>query len=77
MTLSYLKKMLKPRSFYTGDINEVKFFNKAYKVVESITNMKQYDATLKYVNLFYERTQNFSLYSTLLENLETKKTLID
>ena len=56
---------------------EIDLFNKAYKVVESINNLKQYDSALRYINLFYNRTENFVLYNTLLRNLNNKKPLLD
>lgn len=55
---------------------EVELFNKAYKVVESINNIKQYEAGLRYIKLFYDRTENFVLYNTLLRNLQNKKPLL-
>ena len=56
---------------------EVDLFNKAYKVVESIDSLKQYDAGLRYIKLFYDRTENFVMYNTLLRNLRNKKPLLD
>ena len=56
---------------------EIELFNKAYKVVNSINNLKQYDSALRYINLFYYRTENFVLYNTLLRNLQDKKPLLD
>jgi hypothetical protein len=56
---------------------EIDLFNKAYKVVDSINNLKQYDSALRYINLFYYRTENFVLYNTLLRNLQNKKPLLD
>lgn len=56
---------------------EIDLFNKAYKVVDSIDNIKQYETALKYINLFYNRTENFVLYNTLLRNLKNKKPLLD
>lgn len=56
---------------------EIELFNKAYKVVDSIDNIKQYDAGLRYINLFYYKTENFVLYNTLLRNLQNKKPLLN
>jgi len=56
---------------------EIDLFNKAYRVVDSINSLKQYDSALRYINLFYYRTENFVLYSTLLRNLQNKKPLLD
>lgn len=56
---------------------EIDLFNKAYKVIDSIDNIKQYETALKYINLFYNRTENFVLYNTLLRNLKNKKPLLD
>lgn len=56
---------------------EIDLFNKSYKVVDSINNLKQYDSALRYINLFYYRTENFVLYNTLLRNLQNKKPLLD
>jgi hypothetical protein len=56
---------------------EVDLFNKAYKVVESIDSLKQYDAGLRYIKLFYDRTENFVMYNTLLRNLRNKKPLLN
>jgi len=56
---------------------EIELFNKAHKVVESINSLKQYDSALRYINLFYNRTENFVLYSVLLRNLKNKKPLLD
>ena len=56
---------------------EIDLFNKAYKVVDSINNLKQYDSALRYINLFYYRTENFVLYNTLLRNLQNKKPLLN
>ena len=55
---------------------EIDLFNKANRVVESIDNIKQYDAALRYINLFYYRTENFVLFNTLLRNLKNKKPLL-
>lgn len=55
---------------------ELNSFNKAYKVVDSINNIKQYDSALRYINLFYYSTENFVLYNTLLRNLQNKKPLL-
>jgi len=56
---------------------DIELFNKAYRVVNSINNLKQYDSALRYINLFYYRTENFVLYNTLLRNLQNKKPLLD
>jgi hypothetical protein len=56
---------------------DIELFNKAYRVVDSINNLKQYDSALRYINLFYNRTENFVLYNTLLRNLQNKKPLLD
>jgi hypothetical protein len=56
---------------------EIDLFNKAYRVVDSINSLKQYDSALRYINLFYYRTENFVLYSTLLRNLQNKKPLLE
>jgi hypothetical protein len=56
---------------------EIELFNKAFKVVDSINNLKQYDSALRYINLFYNRTENFVLYNTLLRNLKNKKPLLN
>jgi len=56
---------------------DIELFNKAYRVVDSINNLKQYDSALRYINLFYYRTENFVLYNTLLRNLQNKKPLLD
>ena len=56
---------------------DIELFNKAYRVVDSINNLKQYDSSLRYINLFYNRTENFVLYNTLLRNLQNKKPLLD
>lgn len=55
---------------------EIELFNKSYKVVESINNIKQYETGLRYIKLFYDRTENFVLYNTLLRNLQNKKPLL-
>jgi hypothetical protein len=65
------------RNFYTEEMCEVDMFNKAYKVVESVDKLKQYDCALRYINLFYYRTENFVLYNTLLRNLQNKKPLLN
>lgn len=57
-------------------MNKIDLFDKAYRVVESITNVRQYDAALRYINLFYYKTKNFDLYTTLLNNLKNKKPLL-
>ena len=56
---------------------EIDLFNQAYKVVESVNKLKQYDSALRYINLFYNRTENFVLYNTLLRNLNNKKPLLN
>lgn len=55
---------------------EIDLFNKANRVVDSVNKMKQYDAALRYINLFYRKTENFVLYNTLLRNLKNKKPLL-
>ncbi len=55
---------------------EIDLFNKAYKVVESVDRLNQCDSALRYINLFYYRTENFVLYNTLLRNLNNKKPLL-
>lgn len=62
---------------YTEEMYELDLFNKAYKVVDSVNNIKQYDSTLRYLNLFYNKTENFVLYNTLLRNLQNKKPLLN
>lgn len=61
---------------YIEEMLELNSFNKAYKVVDSINNIKQYDSALRYINLFYYSTENFVLYNTLLRNLQNKKPLL-
>ena len=63
-------------NFYTEDMYEIDLFNKANRVVEPVNKMKQYDAALRYINLFYNKTENFVLYNTLLRNLKNKKPLL-
>jgi len=77
MTLLFQKKINKHLNSYTDDTYEVELFNKSYKVVESINSIKQYDSALRYINLFYNRTENFVLYDILLRNLKNKKPLLD
>ena len=62
---------------YIEEMYELDLFNKAYKVVDSVDNIKQYDCTLRYLNLFYNKTENFVLYNTLLRNLQNKKPLLN
>lgn len=57
-------------------MDKIDLFDKAYRVVESINNVNQYDAALRYINLFYYRTKNFDLYTTLLNSLKNKKPLL-
>ena len=56
---------------------DIELFNKAYKVVESINNFKQYDTALRYIHQFYLMTKNYDLYMVLLNNLKNKKPLLD
>jgi len=77
MTSLFQKKINKLLNSSTDDMYDIELFNKAYRVVDSINNLKQYDSALRYINLFYNRTENFVLYNTLLRNLQNKKPLLD
>jgi len=77
MTSLFQKKINKLLNSSTDDMYDIELFNKAYRVVNSINNLKQYDSALRYINLFYYRTENFVLYNTLLRNLQNKKPLLD
>ena len=77
LTSLFLQKINKHQNSYTDDMYEIDLFNKAYKVVESVNKLKQYDSALRYINLFYNRTENFVLYNTLLRNLNNKKPLLN
>ncbi len=76
LTSLFLQKINKHRSSYIEDMYEIDLFNKAYKVVESVDRLNQCDSALRYINLFYYRTENFVLYNTLLRNLNNKKPLL-
>ena len=58
-------------------MDEYELFNHVENVIESINRKKQYDSTLRYIELYYNRTENFVLYNTLLRKLNNKKPLLD
>lgn len=51
---------------------ELKLFHKAFKVVESCNNQKQYDCVLNYINNYYRVTKDIHLYGILLRRLKNK-----
>lgn len=57
-------------------MDEYELFSHCEKVINSVTDEKQYDSTLRYIKLYYNRTENFVLYNTLLRNLNNKKPLL-
>ena len=57
-------------------MNDINLYKKAFKVVDSINNLKQYDSALRYIKLYYNVTENFVLYNNLLRKLQNKKPLL-
>lgn len=57
-------------------MDEYDLFNHCEKIIDSVTKEKQYDSTLRYIKLYYDRTENFVLYNTLLRKLNNKKPLL-
>ena len=58
-------------------MDEYELFNHCEKIIDSVTEEKQYDSTLRYIKLYYNKTENFVLYNTLLRNLNNKKPLLN
>jgi len=63
-------------SFYTEEMDEYELFNHCERIINSVTEEKQYDSTLRYLELYYNKTENFVLYNTLLRKLNNKKPLL-
>jgi len=58
-------------------MDDYELFKHVENVIESVDKKKQYDSTLRYIKLYYNRTENFVLYNTLLRKLNNKKPLLD
>jgi len=57
-------------------MNEYELFSHTEKIIDSLNKKEQYNSTLRYIELYYKRTENFVLYNTLLRKLNNKKTLL-
>jgi hypothetical protein len=66
-----------PQNSYTEDMTEYELYDYSIKVVDSMDSPIQYESTLRYVELYYKKTENFVLYNSLLRRLNNKKPLLD
>ena len=57
-------------------MNEYELFSHTEKIIDSLNKKEHYNSTLRYIELYYKRTENFVLYNTLLRKLNNKKTLL-
>ena len=76
-TSLFPKKTETHQSFYIEDMDEYELFNHCEKIIDSVTEENQYDSTLRYIKLYYNKTENFVLYNTLLRKLNNKKPLLN
>ena len=58
-------------------MDDYELFSHCEKIIDSVTQKKQYDSTLRYIELYYNRTENFVLYNTLLIKINNKKPLLN
>ena len=58
-------------------MDEYELFNHCEKIIDSVTEEKQYKSALRYIELYYNRTENFVLYNALLRKLNNKKPLLN
>ncbi len=65
------------RNSYIDDMDEYELFCHCEKIIDSVTEEKQYNSTLRYIELYYNKTENFVLYNTLLRKLNNKKPLLN